>query len=257
MKGRWVSSLSVDPTNTKRLVVTYAGYGNWENVDTNKVVIMTEDATVAVPTFTPLGATLPNLPVYTSRFVVNPDNNQSVLFVGTEKGLYVSSDLATFQQELESEIGNVPVVDISVRKYSANMTSLLRKEFTLKKDNTVFVTAYGKGVYTTSNLAYQRNGNDEDETPTVATTYAQLYPNPATNNVTVKVSLKETANVTISLKGIDGRELATIPSVEMNAGNTDVQLLTQRLASGVYFIEVTAKGGTTDYSQLLKLMIAK
>ncbi|MBX7243149.1 MAG: T9SS type A sorting domain-containing protein [Bacteroidia bacterium] len=251
-KKRWVSSIAVDPLDPKRVVVTYAGYGGWASFDKTKIVCITNDVTAANPVFTAIGSTLPEVSVYTSEFVVNPVTSTSELMVGTHQGLYVSKDMATFTQEMADMTGDVPVTDIFVRKYRAKMSNLLEKEFTLEKDNTIYVSAFGRGVFYTGDLSYAREGQNP-EIPVVTTTDAKLYPNPASGQFKLEVALTEQANVEVSISGIDGKVLLQSSPVEMQEGVNTLTFLTQGLASGVYLVEVK----TEKYNKVLKLVIAE
>lgn len=258
-KGRSISSIAVNPANPKQVVVTYAGYGKRESMNKNKLILMTNDITATTPIFTPIGATLPEkMPIYCSQFVLD-QNGSAILMIGTEKGLYATTDLqnVNFVQQLP-EVAHVPVTDISVRKYRANMSNVIKKEFTLEKDNTVFVATNGKGIYYTSAYAAPRLVNPPVTTTLPTNVDVRLYPNPtAEKYFALSVELPESAEVQVSLVTVDGKEVFHTEAISLDAGMEKITFPTDRLSTGIYYVKVNIKGATLNESNSYKLMIAK
>ncbi len=253
-KKRWVSSIAVDPTDPKRVVITYAGYGGWASFDKSKVVCMTNDITAANPAFTAIGSSLPPVSVYASEFVINPATLSSELLVGTHKGLYISKDMVTFTPELQDQIGDVPVTDIFVRKYRAYMTNVLEKEFTLEKDNSIYISTFGRGTFYTKDLSYQRQGGETPENPVIITeTDAKIYPNPASDQFKLEVALIASSDVEINIATIDGKVIMTSAPLALESGNHVITFSTKGMPSGVYLVSVK----TGAYSKVMKLIISE
>lgn len=258
-KGRWISSISVDPNDTKRVIVTYAAFGKFNTLDKSKLVCMTSDITAANPVFTGITpANMQGSPVFCSKIVKNPNNNgTSVLLVGTGSGLFSSTDWATFTPENEAEIGNVPVTDIYVRKYKATITDVVKKDFTLSKDNTIYVSTYGRGVFYTSDYKYPRTGGNEVEPAVITEESMKVYPNPATNLLHLDIELVENANVEVSLVGVDGKIITTLEPINLDNGKNTIDFNTQSLADGVYFLHVTTKSANNSTDKMLKFVVGK
>lgn len=258
-KGRSISSISVNPLNPKQVVVTYAGYGKRESFNKDRLILMTNDATVAAPVFVPIGATLPEkMPIYCSEFVVDQNGN-AILMIGTEKGLYASTDLQNinFVQQLP-EAANTQVTDISVRKYRALMSNVVKKEFTLQKDNTVFVATNGKGIYYTSAYAAPRITNPPITPMLPSKVDVRVFPNPNSEKYfAVSVDLSESAEVKVSLVSVDGKEVFHTEEISLNAGKEKITFPTEHLTVGIYYVKVNIKGATLNESNSYKLMIAK
>lgn len=71
-----------------------------------------------------------------------------------------------------------------------------------------------------------------------------MFPNPATDNVSINLDLKETSNLLISVTDITGKQV-TIISEEKQNGNVTKQFSTALLPNGNYFIRVQVNGNTT------------
>lgn len=260
-KGRSISAIAINPNNPKQAVITYGGYGKRESISKDKLIFITNDITSNSPIFTPIGASLPEkMPIYCAQFVSDPNNNNNVvLMIGTEKGLYVANDLQNinFVQQLP-EVANVPVTDIFVRKYRANMTNVLKKKFYLEKDNTVFVATNGKGIYYTAAYAAPKLVNPPVGPTLPSSVDVRVYPNPTTQKqFSVSVDLPESADVEVRLISVDGKEMFHTAPISLSAGEEKITFPTDRLAVGIYYVNVNIKGATINENKSYKLMIAK
>ncbi len=70
-----------------------------------------------------------------------------------------------------------------------------------------------------------------------------VYPNPATDNISINLDLKETANLLIDVTDITGKQVAII-SNEKQTGIVIKQFSTAALPSGNYFVRLQVNGKT-------------
>lgn len=70
-----------------------------------------------------------------------------------------------------------------------------------------------------------------------------LFPNPASDNFSVNIDLKETSNTLVDVTDITGKQVAIISNEKLN-GNFTKQFSTADLPSGNYFVRVQANGKT-------------
>jgi hypothetical protein len=96
-----VTAVVIDPTNTKTVVVTYAGFGSH--------VFRTTDGGA---TFSDLSAALPNLPV--NAVVIDPSTTPHTIVVGNDAGVLQTADLGATWQVLGVGMPTVDVVSLAL-----------------------------------------------------------------------------------------------------------------------------------------------
>jgi hypothetical protein len=260
-QSRWISSLAVDPANPERLVVTYGSYGTISGA--SALVWYTMNASATPPMFFPLNnpGTGTPFPIYTSRFIPDPSSGQSLLFLGTEKGLFTADNVApgfaNWSKELGDEIGNLPIYDIWNRRYIAEITDEDTKDFRLFKDNTVFIATHGDGVWTTADLQYRRPGDTGEPGDDIGSLSVKLYPNPSREGTQIEMDLPSTALVSVRLMTLEGKELASFSNETFEGGRQSIPVMTDNLAPGMYLLKVDIMGDHFQHSQTLKPVIVK
>ena len=101
------------------------------------------------------------------------------------------------------------------------------------------------------------------DTETVAALPAEFalqgnYPNPFNPTTTISFDLPETADVTVQVLDLLGREVMAIPSQTMQAGaGQAVQIDASNLSSGIYLYRVIARGATTTHMQVKTMTLLK
>lgn len=97
------------------------------------------------------------------------------------------------------------------------------------------------------NIAAERISGVEDNV--LAANTVNMFPNPATSQVTLSYQLSSSAKVSISVLNMLGKEVATVPASVKGAGAHEANINTADLAGGVYFVTFTA--GTEQVTQKL------
>jgi ligand-binding sensor domain-containing protein len=157
------------------------------------------------------------------------DNN---LFAGTDEGVYLSTNNGTSWTAVNNGLTNTSVIAVKVNgPYLLAGTS---GEGAWKRPLLEMVTA----VHLPSN-----------ELPA---TYvlSQNYPNPFNPTTTISFSLPARSIVSLKIFDILGREVSTIVSGELQAGNYKGQWNAINKSSGVYFYRLTA-GNFVDTKKLM------
>ncbi len=80
------------------------------------------------------------------------------------------------------------------------------------------------------------------ELPTAVSSF-EIYPNPSSENVSITVSLNETAKLTIDVTDITGKQIAVIAN-ENETGLVTKHFNTAELSNGIYLVRLTANGKT-------------
>ena len=84
------------------------------------------------------------------------------------------------------------------------------------------------------------------------------YPNPFNPTTTIQFDLPETANVTVQILDLLGREVLSVPSQTVDAGSgRSIQINASSLASGIYLYRVIAQGATTTSIQVKTMTLLK
>jgi hypothetical protein len=81
----------------------------------------------------------------------------------------------------------------------------------------------------------------------------QNYPNPFNPSTTITFSLPHSANASLKVFDMLGREVATLVNGYTTSGTHEVQFNATNLASGVYFYKLTSG----DFTQMMKMMLVK
>lgn len=79
----------------------------------------------------------------------------------------------------------------------------------------------------------------------------QNYPNPFNPSTTIKYVLPEKTDVNLTIFNVLGQQVATLVNGQQAAGSHTATFNAGRLASGVYFYRLTAKGISMDRKMLL------
>ena len=96
------------------------------------------------------------------------------------------------------------------------------------------ITTFGSGVAATNGLGG-----------------FNLFPNPATDQVTVQFELSETMQVAFKVVDLIGREIRTLLRDQLHQGAHSIQLSTASLAEGVYIVNISCGNGTAKNVKLI------
>jgi hypothetical protein len=86
---------------------------------------------------------------------------------------------------------------------------------------------------------------------------SQNYPNPFNPETTISYSIPHPSFVKLKIYDILGREVNNIVNEEKPAGNYKININAGTLTSGVYFYQLSANGGETDFIQVKKMILLK
>lgn len=252
--GNWISSLDIDPQNPDRLIITYAGYGGFAQGLSTPLWI-TENAQDSVPIFGQIRGLPQSKPIYTSKWVIDPDSQKSILLLGTEEGLLslkrindlgvplipkvFTVDLETLVDEIPA-LATTPVTDIFVRKYSWVETD---DNINISKDYNTFLSSYGQGVWATSSFVAPRKSSpdQEEKQDLVSYFFTKVYPNPSRGEASLQLNLPVNTDLQIKVMDMNGKVVYQEARNE-SQGIHKIALPAAKLAKGIYLLEVSAKG---------------
>lgn len=211
----FIGCIRVNPIDASILYISYVNYSSVSRIF--KVIKADSD----VPEFIDISGNLPvGMPV--NWVEVDPASPDSVIFAGTDRGLFYTSDggKTWFQEE---SIPNV-VVDMLRLRMS---------------DRRLFIFTHGRGVFTARVTPYNKAipaHNTVGITRMGENGGMQIYPNPAHHWVEIKWNNMHGSNQTAQIFDAAGR---MVKKVSIKNGE---RLNTQNLVSGLYYIKVSGIG---------------
>jgi hypothetical protein len=251
-----ITSVSVDPNNDERVIITLGNYGNVA------YAMLCENALSANPTFRSIGGDpnnggLPQMPCYSSLFEMNPDNH--LVFIGTEYGMYVTDNVDATNPTWVSEnenVGSIPVFQLKqqlVKKTNDTIVSILGTDTTYQiyygVDNygVIYGATYGRGLISLD--AFQQPVGINDPVPVDTESGFKVFPNPATDRVTVAFELQSTASVRMEVFNLNGTLVKSYDLGRQPQGRQDLVVNCSNLSSGTYIVRLTI--GNKTYSNKL------
>jgi photosystem II stability/assembly factor-like uncharacterized protein len=156
------------------------------------------------------------------------------IFAGTEGGVFRSIDLGGGWTEIDSGLSNLNIHCLAIgpdgRLYAGT------------ESGQIF-----RSIGSTSSI---RRLSSE---PITTFSLLQNYPNPFNPTTTISFSLPSRSFVSLKVFNLLGKEIATIISEEMSAGNYSKQWNACKISSGIYFYHLQAG----SYIETKKLLLLK
>ena len=237
-----VTSVSVDPNDPNKVVITLGNYGN------DHYVYMSTNALDENPEFVSVQGDLPEAPVYASLIEMDPNNDLVIL--GTEYGIYVTDNPNggnTSWMQQNGTIGEVPVMMIrqqKIRKEDDEVPIVdplgnITYEIYPGNDNygVIYAATYGRGIIALDEFQkpvgiFEPAANQNKEES------LHIYPNPAINNAFVEVELSESTRLSINIYDLRGQVVKSIDKGIVNKGSYVFEVNSRDLAPGTYIIEL-------------------
>jgi len=228
-----ITSIAVDSKNSENVVFTLGNYGNTDYVFTTKEGMQDN------PAFESVQGNLPAMPVYASSFEVN---NDGLVFIGTENGLFSTANIEGSPVEWMSEdapFGNVPV--FSIRQQNSDwgfITYPVNDDFNLyypgaNNYGAFYVGTFGAGAYV--NKTYV--GFEEFETVDAKDSKLEIYPNPASQLTRISFESHTQAMVSVQIYDLSGK-LIVNRKYSVNKGQTVIDVDVVELDNGSYIVRV-------------------
>lgn len=252
MPDRWITDIAIDPNDPNNVVVTYGSYDDTDN----SLIWISNNAMGAGQsiTFREIGSTMSTIhPVYTAAF--HPNSKIGALLVGTEVGVYSTTDDWTTVQSMTWNFENmgmdsVPVTDIYIRPYfKVDKGSY----YAYGPEHSVFVSTFGRGTYRSSSLVYR-----DEEPPVDQWDFnTVLYPNPTKTRSTLEHELTKPSHVRVEVYSIDGRMVNVLTDRDYGTGYARIEFKTDRLEPGIYFLKSTIENSDGKFTNTQKSVVIR
>jgi hypothetical protein len=216
--GGIISCLKVQPTNDNLLYATVS------NADSVSRIWKISQGNTSNPLWTDINANFDRtLNVYWIE--VDRDHPDSILFIGTDYGLYVSTDAGTswFRET------DVPLITIFQMRYR-------------RSDRQLFVYTFGRGIWICS-----MDPISTTDIPVVdpGANGIKVFPNPTKGIFTLLADTKKNKHLNFQLTDLTGR---IVLSKELNTLSEQVNLEfdLSGFSDGIYFLTVKGENKTTS-----------
>jgi hypothetical protein len=254
-----VTSVSIDPRDANNVLVTLGNYGNTE------YVYYSTNALSDTPTFELKQGDLPKMPVYSSILEMGSESDIAIL--GTEEGIWMTDNIAAANPtwyEVSGMIGKLPVLALKQQtnskpsftiKHVDPGTGLTSSEIypEIKNYGMIYAATHGRGIFraeTYGQVDVEENPANGGSTNISA---LSIYPNPASDLITVTFDLEKNTPVQVSIYDLSGKLLLASQENGLSTGNNTIQLNTNALTRGTYLVKMVASNEIST----AKLIIVK
>jgi len=224
--GTDILSISIDPHNGNKILVTVGGYIGGTHV------YYCNNALSTYPSFGSRQGNLPEMPVYGSVIdIVNSPYPNGAL-VATEHGVYSTPDVTVASPVWSADNNSMD-----------NTITLAIKQQTLPPWNCnnsgkIYIATGGRGLYVDSTFFVPVGINQLTNNEGLKGSM-RIYPNPMNAGGTIALTLPESEKVTITIYDMQGRVVKEIPVINMAPGNHTVSINTNDMAVGAYIATAT------------------
>jgi photosystem II stability/assembly factor-like uncharacterized protein len=225
---RWVTRVVVDPKDENIVYVAFSGL-KWK--DPQPHVFRSSDMGQG---WTDISSNLPDAPV--NAFAVDY-NDQSILYLGNDVGMYVSFNTGVSWEFLGEGLPVVTIGDIKIHP----------------TENSLIAGTYGRSMYKLDlNLL---TGINADKTSNIVNNFEleQNYPNPFNPTTNIRFRISKGAYITLKVYDILGNEVATLIDEKKSAGEYETEFAGYGLASGVYFYRLQSG----NFIRTMKMLLIK
>ena len=245
--GQAITSISINPKDFNEVIVTLGNYGN-----DNHVFRSTDGTTFEA-------VKLPeNVPAYSS-LIADGNQDKPKYMIGTEIGLYTSTDLSNWT--LDNVIANVPVMEIKQQALEnhdprpihlvdevGDVTSIYYPG--ISNQNVVYVATFGRGLFRCNDYAQRDGESIIENTSSAKSLEMNVYPNPVVSEATISFNVEETSEVSYQIYDLSGRMVRNATLGTYGQGSHTANFNVNGLTSGTYIVKVQA-GTMSNISKIL------
>ncbi|MBS4027197.1 MAG: T9SS type A sorting domain-containing protein [Ignavibacteriales bacterium] len=205
---RWITRVAVDNLNSNIAYVTISGF-RW-----NEPLSHIFRTTNAGETWNAISSNLPEAPV--NDVIVDPELD-STLYAATDVGVFVTNNLGNTWEVLGNNLPNVVVNDLVFHNDT----------------RTLVAATYGRSMYKI-NVASVTSVKSE-ELKVKSFSLSQNFPNPFNPTTIIRFTMHESRLTTLKIYDIMGKEITTLLSQNLPAGEHEVEWNASNAPSGIYF----------------------
>jgi len=212
---RWVTRVIVDPVDENIIYVTFSGL-KWRDPQPHVFRSSNMGAT-----WSDISSNLPDAPV--NAFAVD-NNDQSVLYLGNDVGMYVSFNTGESWEFFGEGLPIVTVGDIKIHPTA----------------NFLVAGTHGRSMYKIDLDMVTGVEKDNETTTPNSFVLEQNYPNPFNPSTTIQYKVGSQQFVVLKVYDVIGKEIVTLVNEEKPAGTYEINFNASTFTSGVYFYTLDA-----------------
>ena len=240
---RMVTSVATDPQNSEHIIVTLGNYGNTD------YIYESTNALDSLPTFTLKQGNLPLMPVYSALIEMT---NPKVVYVGTEYGVYRTSDIThnpVVWQDANIGMDKVPTFMLlqQIYKYDGDFapTGVVNQYVDIRNNRSqqnvnnygyIYAATHGRGIFkdsTNRTTLGVKELSSKNSKPGL-----NVYQNPVGTNLNVNFYLPVQSNVELTIYDLNGRKYRTLSLNNSSFGQNNVSIDISNLVKGAYIISL-------------------
>ncbi|NOX86311.1 MAG: T9SS type A sorting domain-containing protein [Chlorobi bacterium] len=240
-----ITSVSVNPENPNKVMLTLGNYGN------ELYVMYSENALDQFPQFGSRQGNLPHMPVYSSVLEMsNPD----IAILGTEHGIFVTENISAESpswKKGQTGMGSVAVFDLKQQLVSqppmrvklVNGNEVTYEDYHGTTNwGSIYAATYGRGLFRCDNF-YQVGIADNP----VKHNYQQLklYPNPAYDHTVLELNSDNNKDINLYIYDLTGR-MVHAQKVRLIKGVNKVRIDVNGFNKGTYILRVISDDGSSS-----------
>jgi len=243
--GSWstqtITSIAVDPNNAENVVVTLGNYGNPYHVYYSSNAAST---TSPAGNFSERQGNLPEMPVYSS--VINWNESNSVVIVGTEYGVYATEDITATEpvwtDQNQNGLAHVPVFMIRQQTFPNGYTDYpnILTNTGVENHGVIYIGTHGRGMFKSLTYATDYDNVDDPDISQKPAGSVKVYPNPAHDITNIAYELAENSDVNIVIYDLSGRIVKSVILPNRQKGILEYTFSAADLRTGTYIINLTA-----------------
>ncbi|MEI7594619.1 MAG: T9SS type A sorting domain-containing protein [Bacteroidota bacterium] len=240
-----VTSISVDPLDGNKVLVTLGNYGS------TSYVYYSTNALAATPIITSKQGNLPQMPVYSSCIVLNHGNQ---VILGTEMGVFATDNITAnpvVWSEESDGIGNVPVFMIFQQTMNRDAMEVGGTIYpAVNNYGSIYFGTHGRGFFECRKFVGIK---DIDSKESVSKPQLKIYPNPVKDNATIEYNLYSNSDVIVKVYSLNGTEVDEFNLGNKTSGNYTFNINTSSYRTGTYIVSINAN----NLSKSAKMMVTK
>ncbi len=239
-----ITSISVDPSDANKVLVTLGNYGNTD------YVYYSTNALADNPVFISVQGNLPQMPVYSSVLEMQPETDIAV--IGTEEGIWISDDISSkVWYESSANIAKVPVMALKQQAVSKQSVTVTYYDPAFPQDplydiypdienyGVIYAATLGRGIF--RDETFLTVGTEEHHGNNITSQLDfQVYPNPASHSVNIEFKLVKSEAVQINVFNLQGKLILSLAPNTYTSGQQSLQLNIDALSRGTYVLQVVA-----------------